>query len=644
VSIQTLALSGVSEGLNKGEFRTLITADQLTIAKLEQALPSILNQRQRILKPNVGQHPFSRISQRAEKMLSVLLILILIMCGSAAATLADHSVKHYTQTATVLRCMGVNRNAVVLALLIQLTLLAMLSSALASVSAWLVQPSFTQIMQPHMQLLPSPLTWFVFMQPLAIALITILAFVAPKLRSLSTFPVIHVLRGIALKKPNSLLSLSIVSSLSIGLLYLNSDNVKLTIMMVTAVLAVTILSLIFAWCLSKLCAHTHHFFKGTTKVAIRSIGRSPQRHFASLLSISIAMMAILMTVTLRGSFIDLLQIQTIEQDGNYIYNGLSEGSKQDFIDALKINSAELKNMHPVVKARLIMVNGIAIEKAVNNESDSREEVRSKVRLSWANAKPNNNKLLNGEWPQIGTNDVSVEAEVMSDLGLSIGDVLSFEIGGRILNSRISSRREFQVADSRVMFWFMFAPDALASFDQTMMGGFYINNADSNNNQKNSKHTLSVLTKQFPTVRITDLERQISSIRTTMIALTRLMNTALILLLGGALMLIISSSFSNAANRQSQSVLLRAFGLQNKQLFRMDLIEHIALSTVACAVGIIGVQLIGGFMFKELFAIDYQLDWLRALTLSAYIIIGFALLGWLFSFRSSQQTVRLSMQS
>ena len=644
VSIQTLALSGVAEGANKGEFRTLFAGDEAAISRLEQALPTILSPHQSILKPNAGHHPFSRISLRAEKMLSVLLVLILIMCGSAAASLADHSVKHYIQTATVLRCMGVNRNAVVLALLLQLTLLAILSSLLASISAWLIQPSFAHIMQPHMQLLPSSFAWSVFTQPLVIALVTILVFVAPKLRALSTFPVSHVLRGITPRQSVNLLSLVLISLLSIGLLYLNSDNLKLTIMMVAAVASLILLSLVFAWCLSKLCAHTHHLFKGTSKVAIRSIGRSPQRHFASLLSISIAMMAILMTMTLRGNFIDLLQVQTIEQDGNYIYTGLSSASKKRFIDTLKENSGELKSMHPTVNARLVMVNGVATEEALNSESDTREEARSKVRLSWAVDKPNNNKLLEGKWPKIGSNEVSVEAEVMSDLGLSIGDVLSFKIGDTILNSRISSTREFQVADSRVMFWFMFAPDALANFEHTMMGGFNLNDSGFNNSPESSKPILGILVTQFPSVKITNLERQISTIRTTMIALTRLMNTALLLLLGGALMLIISSSFSNAVNRQSQNVLLRAFGLQNQQLLKMNLIEHFTLSAVACAVGILGVQLIGSLMFKELFAMNYQLDWARALTLSAYIITGFVILGGLFSFRSSQQTVRLSMQS
>lgn len=644
VSMHTFNDSGVSEGQNKGEYRTMFTGDTVSIAKLEQALPTILKKHQRILTPSKGQHPFSRISQRAEKMLSVLFVLILIMCGSAAATLANHCVKQYIKTATVLRCMGVKRNAVTFALLVQLSLLAILSSVFACLLAWLLQPLFMGLMQPHMQLGAEPLNMNVFLQPLAIALVTILVFIAPKLWALSSFPVNHVLRGVTPTNSTSLISLALITGLSMGLLYLNSDNLRLTAMMVIAVASLIMMSLIFAWCLSKLCSSLHHFFSGTTKVAIRSIGRSPQRHFASLLSISIAMMAILMTVTLRGSFIDLLQYQTIEQDGNYIYTGLAADSKNEFIKTLSSHSAELKNMHPTVNAQLTMINGIAIEEALNSESDTREEARSKVRLSWASQKPNNNTLLDGQWPQLGTNDVSVESEVMSDLGLSLGDVLSFQIGDAVLNSTISSRREFQKADSRVMFWFMFAPDTLANFDQSMMGGFNLDNAALNNNKQDPKLALKSIIEQFPSVKITNLERQITSVRTIMVALTRLMNTALVLLLGGALMLIISSSFTNAINRESQVVLLKTLGLRTQQLLGMGLIEQVTLSAVACAVGIAGVQLIAGTLFNELFGLSYELDWRHALSLSGIITGGFAVLGLLFSFRSSQQNVRLSMQS
>ena len=162
-------------------------------------------------------------------------------------------------------------------------------------------------------------------------------------------------------------------------------------------------------------------------------------------------MAVVMTVTLRGSFLDVLQVQTLEVDGNYIYNGLRTARQAEFESALQQNHIDLRGMYPTITARLVSINGVPIDEALTRESDTSEETRSKVRLSWAKTPPANNLMLEGDWPRANSREVSVEAEVMSDLGLSMGDVLGFSVGDQIIEAPISSRREYKGGGSRMMF-------------------------------------------------------------------------------------------------------------------------------------------------------------------------------------------------
>jgi putative ABC transport system permease protein len=416
-------------------------------------------------------------------------------------------------------------------------------------------------------------------------------------------------------------------------LWYSSDNLQLTMMLVGAVVFLIILSTGFGWALSKASAQAHHLFRGPIKVAVRSIGRSPGRHITPLASVSIAMMAVLMTVTLRGSFLDVLQEQMLDIDGNYVYTGLPAQQRDKFKQAIKSGSAELKGSYPTVSSRLISINGVAIDDALTRESDTREETRSKVRLSWAEKLPDNNRLLQGDWPTPGSNEVSVEYEVMSDLGLELGDRLGFQVGDTLLTSIITSQREYQGGGSRMMFWFMFSEDALAPFEQHYMGGIMID--------ERSQNVLSKIGSRFPQVRIVDLERQITGLRDIMIVLTRLMNTTLILLLAGALMVIAATSFVSASNRQTQSTLMRAIGLRRAQCYVMNISEQLVVGMVACLIGILGVQLIAGLMFKQMFALSYQLEWGSAVLLTALICATFVSLGWLFAYRQLQQPVKLS---
>lgn len=633
VSLNTLAETGVSTNNDRGEHRVLVDGSTTALAKLERNLASSLTQQHELLKPNKGGHPFSRISQRAERLLNLILVMILLMCGGAAATLADHSVRNYAMPAMVLRCMGVHRTAVAWALCLQLLLLALVMSVFGCVIGWLIQPVLIDVMQPHMTLHVTPLRWIDLVGPTGIGLVTVIAFVVPKLQQLGSMSVSTVLRG-HIEPPKRFYVTTILASISVfTMLWISSDNLQLTSMLVGAVVFLVILSTGFGWGLSKASAQLHHFLRGPIKVAVRSIGRSPARHITPLASVSIAMMAVLMTLILRGSFLDVFQVQTLETDGNYLFTGLPAEQRAAFAQTVESGGAELKGMHPTVSARLISINGVATDDALKKESDTREETRSKVRLSWSEKLPNNNRLLKGEWPTLGSNNVSVEYEVMSDLGLEFGDELGFQIGDKTLISTISSRREYKGGGSRMMFWFMFAPDALAPFEQHTMGGVSVT--------EESKGVLSALSARFPQVRITDLERQLSGIRNIMIVLTRLMNTTLLLLLAGALMVIVATSFVSASVRQKQSSLMRVMGLRRRQCYTMNITEQLVIGLVACLIGILGVQLIAGLMFENLFALPYAMEWRSALVLTALISATFVSLGWLFAFRQLQQPVKFS---
>ena len=632
VNHTTLANTGVAIGNSRGEHRVLLSGSEASLKQIETAVQA-RSKSVEVLKPGKGRHPFSRISLRAERLLNVILVLILLMCGGAAASLASHTVQNYAMPATVLRCMGVKRKAVAWALCLQLIGLSIVVGLVGCLLAWLLQPVLNQVMEPHMRLSVAPVSIADLIAPVGIGVVTVIAFVVPKLQQLGSISVSCVLRGQMQLPKRGLVVISLAVMAVFGLLWINSDNMQLTIMLVGGVAAVTLLSIGFGWILSQISSQCYRFFQGPIKVAVRSIGRSSRRHITSLVCVAIAMMAVLMTVTLRGSFLDLLQMQMLETDGNYIFTGLPAEQQSGFAQVVEDMGAQVKSMHPTVSARLISINGVEIDKALNKESETREETRSRVRLSWANSLPDNNRLLEGSWPSIGSNEVSVESEVMTDLGLSLGDALGFRVGEQIYTAEITSRREYKGGGSRMMFWFMFGQDALNGFEQHRMGGVLINDQ--------APLILSQLAKEFSQVRITNLERQLSGIRDIMIVITRLMNTTLLLLFCGALVVIVATSFVSSVNRDKQSQLMRALGLRRSQVYAMNIVEQAVIGLVACAVGVMGVQLISGALFQNLFALPYQLDWVRAISLTSIICLTFVLIGTWFAFQQLRKPVRLS---
>jgi len=351
--------------------------------------------------------------------------------------------------------------------------------------------------------------------------------------------------------------------------------------------------------LSKFASQIQYISRGWLRVVMRSIGRSPSQHMTTIATISLAVMTFLVTMTFRGSFLDTYHSQRLTHDGNYLFSELPYQHLDDFQQAVEHSAAQNKGAYPVVHAYLSTINKIPIEQAISNESDTREETRSSVRLSWSEQLPENNTLIQGQWPKSGSNEVSVDAEVMSDLGLSIGDEMGFLVNQTYFTTRISSTRGFKGGGSSVMFWFMFAPDTLSDFKQSYMGGIQINH--------DKKQVLATLIERFPMLRITELDRQLKRIRSVMIAITRVFDSLMMMILAAALVVILAVATNSSELRSKQTALLRCMGVSRNRLKLMFMIEHSCLGLVAGTVGIIAANIVIALIYRYQFALPYRFN-------------------------------------
>ncbi|MCF6263019.1 MAG: FtsX-like permease family protein [Xanthomonadales bacterium] len=636
VHLEDLMSIGLDLNNGRNEFRYLFAAEDSILQEFESSLPSILKLDYQVLKPEKGQHPFSRLAQRADKMLGMVLVFVLLLCGAAATILVNFSIQKYVLPGTMLRCMGIKRSVFSSALLLQLILMALVSGVLGGIAGWLIQPWLKDLLMPHLMLADITLSWQISLTTLGITLLALTAFVYPRLVALSLMPVSGVLRGQAITDKNYFISILSALFCVALLLWYNSDNMRLTLFLSLGVVVLVVLTLAFGWLLSRSTGLLHYFNQGILRVALRSIGRSPKKHITVMATIALASMALLMTANLRGNFLDRYHVQLLSHDGNYFFSGLPAKQRSEFIRLMQKNKIPIKGSYPTVSAKLFSINGQEIDQVLTAESDTREEIRSPVRLSWSKDAPKNNTMLSGVWPKLGSSEVSVEAEVMSDLGLKMGDVLGFKIGNEVLESKISSKRAFKSGSSMVMFWFMFAPDTLSDYAQHDMGGIEV--------QADNKQILSSIAYEFPAVLITDIAQQVSNMRAIMISITKIMNSILMLLVLASLTVLLASAYTSLHSQHKRINLMRAMGVIKSKIYIILLIEQAVVGFVASLIGVLGAQLIANLMFKQQFGISYTPDWV-GLGLLITIVTGvFALMGLIIAYYRIKQPIQLFQQT
>ena len=636
IRIDDLHSIGLDLDNGRGNYRYLFNEEPEQLKHIESSLAAgLISQPYQVLKPNSGAHPFSKIAQRSEKMLSLVMVLIMLMCGSAAALVANFAMKRFVIPATILRCIGLNKKSIITSMMMLLSVLAIISSVIGTIIAWFLQPLLAEFLQPHLIINQSVFDFRTPLLTLSINALIIISFIFPGLRAIGSVQIVSVLRNnLTIKK--SLWLTALVSLLSVVLLlWYFSDNTKLTLILSAGVVLILVLAVGSGWIISQITTQFHRFSRGKIKVVLRSIGRNPNKTIAPMATIALAVMGFLIINTLRGNFIDTYHMETLNQDGNLLFSRLPSEQQKTFTQFIEKNNLTLKGMYPTVRAKLELINGVHIDKALDQESDTREEARSPVRLSWSKNIPQNNRLLEGQWPLKSSDGVSVESEVMSDLGLKLGDELSFRINDKLITKTISSRREFKTGASRMMFWFMFAPETLKQFDHQYMGGIHIIQSDKPVN----KMVLSQLNLKFPQVMFSDLQQAMDRVSAIMQTLMNIMSAILLILLIAALTVLIISSFVGTAEYQQR--LLRALGVTRLQLISMSILQYALIGFVSCLVGILGAQLISGVLFEQLFSMPYQADIIQNLQITTVTTLSFVMFGLLMSYNIHRKPILIN---
>ena len=636
ISTTDLDAIGLDQNNGRWEFRYLFNDTSSKLDQLEVNMADSIKQPYQLLKPNAGQHPFSRMAQRAEGLLGLVTVLVLLMCGGASAVLADSAIKRYTIPASVLRCMGLDRNTVSMALLLQLTMLAVLGALLGCLLGWLTQPLLKNLLAPHLILVNVPFNLKILGYTLIITVLTIMAFIYPRLRAIGSMPIINILRRQFSLSKGYLLSIISALICVVILLSLYTDNIQLTLYLSLGVTTIVVLSIGFGWSLSKLTAQFYHCTSGITRIVIRSIGRKSQKHIAPMATVALSVMAFLMIDTLNNSFIETYQVQLFKHDGNFLFSRLNAEDLSEFRKTLDTNQIEIKSIYPTVRAKFVSINGVFLEQALSRQSDTSEEARSPVRLSWSSQLPKNNTLLAGQWPQSIADGVSVESEVMDDLDLKMGDQLGFMINDQLLVSEITSRRAFKSGGSMIMFWFMFSPQTMLNFQHDYMGGVEI---DAQNSQ-----VIEQLIAKFPQVLFTDMQQQMQRIYAIMNAIMKIMSSIMFLLLCAATAVLIASVFVGMQSYQLQFNLMRTLGVNKKRLYVMTTMEQGVIGIVACLVGIIGAQLISGVIFEQLFSLPFQANFSQYSLIILFVTLSFIAVGLMINYFNLKKPIKLSNQA
>lgn len=293
---------------------------------------------------------------------------------------------------------------------------------------------------------------------------------------------------------------------------------------------------------------------------------------------------------------------------------IQEEQKNKFTKIVSSLNLEAQVISPMIRAKLLTVNGKDFEKGEQDTSDMTRESQREMRfrnrgfnLSYRDQLLKSETILKGEdfsgssFSGEGFAKVSIEERFAKRLDFNLGDKLIFDVQGVPVKAQIANIRQVRWSSFQPNFFVQFQSGVLEYAPKTFLATL----PATNNKVKNKLQTKIV--KELPNVSIIDVSQLIDRLLSvlTQMSWTLIVMTIACFVVGLAVMLSISQLLLQKRKRDIQ--LLKSLGTNHKLLYRTLIFESVILISFALFFGgVIGI-LSNQIMVGEVFALVAKFD-------------------------------------
>jgi putative ABC transport system permease protein len=353
------------------------------------------------------------------------------------------------------------------------------------------------------------------------------------------------------------------------------------------------------------------------RLALNNLWRRKSQSLIQMVGFSGAIALLMIMVVVRTSLIDEWRFQLAEDAPNHFLVNVAPYELDGVRDMVNDQDLETAGWYAMVRGRMTAINGEPITEA---QKDSHESFRRELNLSWTTDLPEGNKVTAGQWwDEVDTSaeiaPVSLEDELAGELGLELGDQITFSVGGLTFLSEVVNTRSLNWDNMTPNFYFLFPEGLLEEYPRTSMTSLYI--------PPQQKLLVNDLLRKYPTVQVIELDKIIDRIRTIVSQVTRGLEVMTLLILSCGVLVMFAAVSLSMSERLQESAILRTLGSSRRLILGIQLIEFSTLGIMAGLLASIGAEaaiaMLQRFMFDLPFALHPWL-WIAG-PLAGGVLVG-----------------------
>ena len=570
--------------------------------------PEQVNAFDQFIKPRLerGQHsenletgrPRVRESiDRAERFLGLTALLAAVLAGVAIALGTRRFVERHLDGCAVMRCLGATQRRLVWLYGLEFSLLGFAACAAGVVLGFIAQQAIGAALSELLRSeLPAPGA-LPAVQGFLVGLVLLLGFAMPPLLRLKNVPAVRVMRRESAPNTNYYFSYLVGALAFGGMLIWQAGDLKLGGYVVGGFAAAVLVFFAMAWAVLKLLTRPAvvRGFGRRLRYGLINLRRHARGNAVQVASLALGLTAVLLLTFTRNDLVDAWRRSAPPDAPNRFLVGVQPDQLkevQTFFDSKNIVRPEL---YPMVRARLVAVNGRPVSEADYAEERAKRLVEREFNLSYMTELPSHNQIAAGRWLDPGAAELSVEQGIAERLGWRLGDELTWTVGGESFSARITSLRRLRWDSMKVNFFVIAPPRVLAGMPTSFVSAFRV--------EPGGEAVLNELSQRFPNLTIVDVAAAVRQAQEVIDQLVNAVQFIFLFTLGAGLLVLYTALVATEDERRREAAVMRVYGASRAQVTGAQRVEFLAMGAVAGILASLGAAAIGQLLARRVFELD-----------------------------------------
>jgi len=541
--------------------------------------------------------------ERAGRFLSLASLVSLLLSAVAVAMSGRRYAERRLDSVALMKSLGASQSFIFRVSLLQLLMIGLAAGLVGAGIGFLAESGLSRLLAGLIGSdLPAP-----SLTPVALgvgtSLILLLGFALPSLMRLKSTPPLRVLRRDMTPPPPAawLTTLAALGALT-ALVYWAVRDVALLVLVLggTAVIAAVL------YLAGRLLVLALSRMRGRVGVAWRyglaNVARRGGDSAVQVVAFGLGLMVLLLLTLVRNDLLAGWRATLDEDAPNHFLINIQPDDRASVADILRGAGIEEPEFVPLVRARLTAINGTPIGEITFEDERGRGMSEREQNLSFTGELSASNRVVAGSWwpaDYDGPPLVSMEADAAEELGVGLGDELSYLVAGEPLTAEVASIREIQWDSFEPNFFMVLSPGALEGYPKTYISSFYID--------PDSRGVLLELVRSHPSISVIDIQALIAQVRGVIDKAALAVQYVFLFTLLAGLVVLFAAVQSTLDERRYESALLRTFGAKRRTVMAGLASEFLALGLLAGVFAAAGATVLGMLAAKRLFDLDYTVD-------------------------------------